>query len=106
MNRMQLGLRLAVEGVSVIETGLSVEVRIPMEYMEYLDRSLVRLGYLFPEFQVTRNDCGELKVQVHEVTGVDIEAFTRELLHALAREKCWSEGQPLRRMLLEHIFEK
>lgn len=102
------GIRLdpAMEDTSAIEQNFGTEVSIPAGFSVHLDQAIMRLAYLFPEFQVTRSDNERLTVQVRHATEIDNEKFTRELLHALVREKCRSEGQPLRRVLLEHIFER
>lgn len=95
-----------MEEKSAIERNLGTEVPIPPGFSEHLDQALARLAYLFPELQVTRSAIDRLKVQVRQTDKIDTETFTRVLLHTLAREKCRSEGQVLRRILLEHIFKQ
>lgn len=95
-----------MEDKSTIEKVFVTEICVPREFSEHLDRALVRLAYLFPEFQVTRGDLDQLTIQVRHTAKLDTEVFNRELHHALAREKIRLEGEPLRRALLDSIFER
>lgn len=104
--RIFIQLGSAMEDKSIIEEVSITDICVPPEFSEHLDRALVRLAYLFPEFQVSQSDLDQLTIRVRHTPKLDTEAFSRELHHALAREKIRSEGEPLRRALLHSIFER
>jgi hypothetical protein len=106
VERYLLQLGSSMKDKSITEKDALTEICVPSNFSEHLDRALVRLAYLFPEFQITRGDLDQKTIQVRYTAKLDIEAFSRELHHALAREKIRSEGEPLRRALLHSIFEE
>lgn len=103
-NLLQVGS--AMEDKSVIEKVSFTEICVSPEFSEHLDQALVRIAYLFPEFQVTRSDLNQLTIKVRHTEKLDMETFNRDLHHALAREKIRSEGEFLRHALLRNIFEQ
>jgi hypothetical protein len=86
---------------SRISSAACLTLRLKLgSHTAFIAIALARLGYLYPQFQFSRN------MSIIYVSGVTSEheiAVKRDVFHTLYREKIYAETLPLRTALIEMV---
>ena len=76
-----------------------ITITIPNSFSGYIDASIVRASYLFPDFKI----CLSEEPCSVDISGfkesMDLENIKKEFLNILYRERIYSETLPIRRTL-------
>lgn len=78
-----------------ISTPRQYRIQVPPGYLQYVEAAIIRLCYLRPQWSFCYRNCA-----VEVEADVPLADVTRELMHAIYREKVYTETLPLRRELL------
>ncbi len=76
-----------------------LSVAVPESFREYVEPVQVRMGYLYPDIELTYDvDEGTIHARWN---GADVtpSEFKKELMHQLYREKVYQETLPIRQRL-------
>ena len=74
----------------------SLKIDIPEGFCKYLDAAVVRLTYLFPDFDFSATN-GVIVVKAS--SDEQLREVKREIMHQLYRERIYSETLSVRRWL-------
>jgi hypothetical protein len=76
-----------------------ITITIPESFKSYIDASIVRASYLFPELKITMSE----EPSSVEISGLDesmdLENIEKEFFNILYKERIYSETLPIRRTL-------